>query len=60
VTTTARSKSNRKSLDKVRAHRERLRKQGRPQRRFGAMRGHAKVTKAFFELLPPEESGTPG
>lgn len=24
-------------------------------RRFGAMRGRAKVTKAFFEPLPPEE-----
>ena len=24
-------------------------------RRFGAMRGRAKVTKAFFEPLPPDE-----
>jgi len=27
----------------------------RPARRFGAMRGRAKVTKAFFEPLPPDE-----
>lgn len=27
----------------------------RPVRRFGAMRGRARVTKAFFEPLPPEE-----
>lgn len=27
----------------------------RPARRFGAMRGRAKVTKAFFEPLPPHE-----
>ncbi|MBI3490349.1 MAG: type II toxin-antitoxin system Phd/YefM family antitoxin [Acidobacteria bacterium] len=26
-----------------------------PQRRFGAMRGRAKVTPAFFEPLPPDE-----
>jgi prevent-host-death family protein len=26
-----------------------------PRRRFGAMRGRAKVTQAFFEPLPPEE-----
>lgn len=26
-----------------------------PQRRFGAMRGRARVTAAFFEPLPPEE-----
>jgi antitoxin (DNA-binding transcriptional repressor) of toxin-antitoxin stability system len=26
-----------------------------PQRRFGAMRGRARVTQAFFEPLPPEE-----
>lgn len=24
-------------------------------RRFGAMRGRARVTKAFFDALPPEE-----
>jgi antitoxin (DNA-binding transcriptional repressor) of toxin-antitoxin stability system len=29
----------------------------RPRRRFGAMRGRAKVTRAFFEPLPPEETG---
>ena len=27
----------------------------RPMRRFGAMRGRAKVTEAFFEPLPPDE-----
>lgn len=27
----------------------------RPARRFGAMRGRAKVGKAFFEPLPPDE-----
>jgi prevent-host-death family protein len=27
----------------------------RPARRFGAMRGRAKVTKAFFEQLPLQE-----
>ena len=27
----------------------------RPLRRFGAMRGRAKTTKAFFEPLPPDE-----
>lgn len=27
----------------------------RPTRRFGAMRGRAKVTRAFFEPLPPDE-----
>ena len=26
-----------------------------PCRRFGAMRGRARVTRAFFEPLPPEE-----
>ena len=26
-----------------------------PRRRFGAMRGRAKVTRAFFEPLPPDE-----
>jgi prevent-host-death family protein len=26
-----------------------------PRRRFGAMRGRAQTTKAFFEPLPPEE-----
>ena len=26
-----------------------------PRRRFGAMRGHARVTRAFFEPLPTEE-----
>jgi prevent-host-death family protein len=26
-----------------------------PQRRFGAMRGRATVTRAFFEPLPPDE-----
>ena len=26
-----------------------------PARRFGAMRGRARVTKAFFESLPPQE-----
>ena len=26
-----------------------------PSRRFGAMRGRAKVTRAFFEALPDEE-----
>ena len=28
----------------------------RPVRRFGAMRGRAKVTNAFFEPLPAEEA----
>ena len=28
----------------------------RPLRRFGAMRGRAKVTKSFFEPLPAEEA----
>ena len=27
----------------------------RPCRRFGVMRGHARVTNAFFEPLPAEE-----
>ena len=27
----------------------------RPTRRFGAMRGRSKATKAFFEPLPPQE-----
>jgi prevent-host-death family protein len=26
-----------------------------PRRQFGAMRGRARVTRAFFEPLPPEE-----
>jgi prevent-host-death family protein len=26
-----------------------------PRRRFGAMRGRARTTKAFFASLPPEE-----
>jgi prevent-host-death family protein len=26
-----------------------------PRRRFGAMRGRARVTAAFFEPLPPDE-----
>jgi len=26
-----------------------------PRRRFGAMRGRAKVTSAFFKPLPPDE-----
>jgi len=26
-----------------------------PRRQFGAMRGHAKVTSAFFEPLPADE-----
>ncbi len=26
-----------------------------PKRKFGAMRGRARLTKAFFEPLPPEE-----
>lgn len=26
-------------------------------RRFGALSGRAKVTRAFFEPLPPEEAG---
>lgn len=26
-----------------------------PARRFGAMRGRARVTRAFFEPFPPEE-----
>jgi len=30
-------------------------KAARVGRRFGAMRGRAKVTAAFFEPLPPEE-----
>jgi prevent-host-death family protein len=29
----------------------------RQGRRFGAMRGRAKVTRAFFDPLPPEEAG---
>lgn len=29
----------------------------RSGRRFGAMRGRAKVTRAFFDPLPPEEAG---
>lgn len=29
----------------------------RSGRRFGAMRGRARVTRAFFDPLPPEESG---
>jgi antitoxin (DNA-binding transcriptional repressor) of toxin-antitoxin stability system len=29
----------------------------RSGRRFGAMRGRAKVTRAFFDPLPPEETG---
>ena len=29
----------------------------RSGRRFGAMRGRAKLTRAFFEPLPPEETG---
>ena len=29
----------------------------RAARRFGAMRGRAKVTKAFFEPIPPEGLG---
>jgi hypothetical protein len=28
---------------------------GPPARRFGAMRGKARVTAAFFQPLPPEE-----
>ena len=28
-----------------------------PARRFGAMRGRARVTRAFFEPLPPAELG---
>ena len=27
----------------------------KPRRRFGAMRGRARTTKAFFAPLPPEE-----
>jgi prevent-host-death family protein len=27
----------------------------RPKRQFGAMRGRARVTRAFFEPLPPDE-----
>ena len=27
----------------------------RVERRFGAMRGRARVTRAFFERLPPDE-----
>jgi len=30
---------------------------GPPIRRFGALRGRARVTPAFFESLPPEELG---
>jgi antitoxin (DNA-binding transcriptional repressor) of toxin-antitoxin stability system len=26
-----------------------------PKRKFGAMRGRAKVTRAFFQRLPPDE-----
>jgi prevent-host-death family protein len=29
----------------------------RTGRRFGAMRGRAKVTRAFFDPLPPDELG---
>jgi prevent-host-death family protein len=29
----------------------------RPARRFGAMRGRARVTKAFFDPLPDDELG---
>jgi prevent-host-death family protein len=29
----------------------------RSSRRFGAMRGRAKVTRSFFDPLPPEETG---
>jgi prevent-host-death family protein len=29
----------------------------RSGRRFGAMRGRAKVTRAFFDPLPPEDTG---
>lgn len=29
----------------------------RAGRRFGAMRGRARVTRAFFDPLPPEETG---
>ena len=29
----------------------------RSGRRFGAMRGRARVTRAFFDPLPPEETG---
>ena len=29
--------------------------ESRPQRRFGAMKGQAKVTEAFFEALPDDE-----
>ena len=28
---------------------------GKPERKFGAMAGRARVTEAFFEPLPPEE-----
>jgi prevent-host-death family protein len=27
----------------------------RPKRKFGSMKGRAKVTKAFFDPMPPEE-----
>ena len=30
-------------------------KQAQPLRHFGAMRGRARTTKAFFAPLPPEE-----
>ena len=30
-------------------------KQAKPVRRFGAMRGRARTTRAFFESLPTEE-----
>ena len=33
----------------------RLRPTARPARRFGAMRGRARVTRAFFESLPEHE-----
>lgn len=29
----------------------------RPVRKFGALRGRAKVGRAFFDPLPPEETG---
>jgi prevent-host-death family protein len=29
----------------------------RSRRRFGAMRGRARVTRSFFDPLPPDESG---
>ena len=30
-------------------------RQAKPRRRFGAMRGRARTTKAFFAPLPPQE-----